>query len=438
MDLPLFIASFKAIILLVHPFSNSGNAMTRLKKNIGRLLGIRAPWEVSEVTFVHEAQQVQIHVTCKDGHALTCPACGLVCPGYDHRRRQWRHLDMCEYRTMVVADLPRVECPEHGVCTVSVPWADPKARFTIGFEALVIDWLQEASVSAVSRLMRVSWNAIDGIMQRAVERGLARREEQSVVHIGVDETSFRKRHDYVTIVSDTKSGTVLHVGQDRKKETLTGWYVGLTSEQLEGIQSVSMDMWPAYINATLEHVPGAEQKVAFDRFHVAKCLGTAVDKVRRQEHRALMKEGQQDLKGTKYDWLTNPANMSRKQKARFQQLRTSSLKTARAWAIKDMAMNLWHYVHRTWARKGWKRWLSWAMRCRLEPVKAAAKTIKNHLWGILNAIILKVSNGPAEGINSRIKTIKVRSRGFRNKRRFANAIYFHLGGLDLYPEAIRR
>ena len=143
----------------------------------------------------------------------------------------------------------------------------------------------------------------------------------------MNETSFRKRHDYVTIVSDTQSGTVLHVGEGRKKETLGRWYAGLTSEQLEGIESVSMDMWPAYINATLAHVPGAAQKVAFDRFHVAKCLGIAVDKVRRQEHRALMKQGQEALKGTKYDWLTNPANMSRKQKMRFQQLRTSTLKT---------------------------------------------------------------------------------------------------------------
>ncbi len=96
-----------------------------------------------------------------------------------------------------------------------------------------------------------------------------------------------------------------------------------------------------------------------------------------------------------------------------------------------MARNLWHYVRRGWALKGWNRWLSWAMRCRLEPVKEAAKTIKNHLWGILNAIILKVSNGPAESVNSRIKTIKVRACGFRNKDRFIDAIYFHLGGLDL-------
>ena len=156
-----------------------------------------------------------------------------------------------------------------------------------------------------------------------------------------------------------------------------------------------------------------------------------MDKVRRQEHKALRAEGDTTLTGSKYDWLTNRENMSRKQKRRFQSLKNSSLKTARAWAIKEMARNLWHYVHPTWALKGWKRWLSWAMRCRLEPVKEAAKTIKNHLWGIINAIILKVSNGPAESINSRIKTVKVRSRGFRNNERFATAIYFHLGGLDL-------
>ncbi len=207
-------------------------------------------------------------------------------------------------------------------------------------------------------------------------------KECDVAHIGEDETSFRKRHTYVTIVSDAKPGTVLHVGEDRKKETLSQWYAGLTVELLEGIESVSMDMWPAYINATLEHVPEAQRKVVFGKFHVVKSLGAAVDKVRRQEHRALMKEGRDDLKGTKYDWLTHSANKSAKQQVRFEQLRTSTLKTARAWAIKEAAMQLWHRVHRPWAREGWERWLSWAMRCRLEPVKAAARTIKNHLWGI--------------------------------------------------------
>ena len=181
-----------------------------------------------------------------------------------------------------------------------------------------------------------------------------------------------------------------------------------------------------------------ENKIGFDKFHVAKYLGEAVDKVRRQEHKALMSEGVEDLKGSKFDWPYNPANMTRTRKARFKVLRDSALKTARAWAIKELAMSLWHYVSKTWARKAWKQWLSWAVRSRLEPIRKVARIIKEHLWGILNAIVLKVSNGPAEGLNSRIKMIKIRSRGFRSKARFANAIYFHLGGLNLYPDGVIR
>ena len=410
----------------------------RDKDLYAQILGIKSPWQVADVELNVSKGEVTVQVEQEAGAKSCCPSCGKASPGYDSRRRRWRHLDTCQYKTILVADVPRVKCEEHGVVTVSVPWAEPGSGFTAMFEALVIDWLKEASTSAVSRLMGLSWNAIDGIMQRAVARGLSRREAVFPTQIGVDETAFRKRHDYVTIVSDQEEGSVLHVGSDRRKETLKAWYESLTEEQREAIESVCMDMWPAFINATLESLPEAQEKIAFDKFHVAKYLGEAVDKVRRQEHKALMAEGYEDLKGSKHDWLYNPENMTRKQKIRFKSLRDSTLKTARAWAIKELAMSLWHYVSKTWARKGWEHWLSWAVRSRLEPIKDVARTIKEHLWGILNAVVLKVSNGPAEGLNSRIKMIKVRSRGFHNKERFANAIYFHLGGLNLYPEGLVR
>ena len=122
----------------------------------------------------HEDRAVKVHVCRAPDHELTCPQCGAVCRGYDSRRREWRHLDTCQYRTILVADVPRVACPEHGVVTVSVPWAESLSRFTMQFESMVIEWLKEANTSAVSRLMGLSWNAIDGIMQRAVARGLSR------------------------------------------------------------------------------------------------------------------------------------------------------------------------------------------------------------------------------------------------------------------------
>ncbi len=273
----------------------------RDKDLYAQILGIKSPWQVTGVELALSEGAVTVHVEQEKGAQQCCPTCGKDSPGYDSRTRKWRHLDTCQYKTILVADVPRVTCEEHGVVTVSVPWAEPGSGFTALFEALVIDWLKEASTAAVSRLMGLSWNAIDGIMQRAVKRGLSRREELSMTRIGVDETAFKKRHDYVTIVSDQEAGTVLFVGEDRKKATLKAWYESLTDEQQEAIESISMDMWPAFINATLESLPGAEEKIAFDTFHVARYLGEAVDKVRRQVHKALMAEGYEDLKGSKYD-----------------------------------------------------------------------------------------------------------------------------------------
>ena len=399
-----------------------------------QILGLRAPWQVVRVELDRAAGSVTVEVAAAEGAAFACPTCGKESPGYDRRRRQWRHLDTCQYTTVLDAEVPRVNCAEHGVMTVAVPWATPGSGYTLLFEALVIDWLKEASVKAVSRQLRVTWGAIDRIMQRAVERGLARRKRQTPSRLCVDETSFQKRHEYVTVVTDPDSGHVLHVADDRKTESLAAFFEAMDEDQKAGILGVSMDMWPPYINATQRHLPDAGEKIGFDKFHVAKLLGDAVDNVRRQEHRQLMSEGSTLLKGSKYAWLSRPENMTRDQRQLFNALRDSTLKTARAWAIKDMAMGQWHYRSRTWALKAWQRWLSWALRCRLPPMRAAALTIKRQLWGILNAIVLDLHNGHAESMNSRIQRLKQRACGYRSRNRFRNAILFHLGGLDLYPK----
>lgn len=407
----------------------------RDKQLYQQILGIEAPWRVTDVDLSVREDEVKVYVAAKAGMRHCCPHCGKRCAGYDRRERRWRHLDTCQFKTILIADVVRVACPEHGVVMVEVPWAERGSGFTALFEALVIDWLQEASIAAVSRRLGVSWNAIDGVMQRAVERGLERRTRTPARHIGVDETSYRKGHDYVTVVSE---GTrVLYVGDERTQASLGRYYEGLTAEELAAIESVSMDMWQAYINATLEAVPDAERKIAFDKFHVAKALGEGVNRVRGAEHWALRQQGCHDLAGSKYQWLRNPDNMSREQWTEFKALRESTLKTARAWALKECAMSLWDYVSRPWAEKAWRHWLAWAARCRLEPMKKVARRIKMFLWGILNAVILKVHNSGAESINGRIQRIKARSRGFRNRARFRNAVYFHLGDLDLYPKAVK-
>jgi transposase len=405
------------------------------KELYGRILGLSHPWYVKDVSLQLGTGSVKIYVGIEDRSQLCCPICGQVSPGYDSRKREWRHLDTCQFKTLIEAEVPRVECRDHGVHQVKVPWAERGSRFTALIESLVISWLKEASVSAVAKHLDMTWTEVDTIMKRAVERGLQRRNREPSRNLSVDETSFQKRHEYVTVVMSQDSGNVEYVGDGRGQESLDAWYSGLTREQLENIESVSMDMWPAYIKSTREHVPDADFKIAFDKFHVAMHLGDAVNQVRREEHKKLMSMGRDDLKNTRFLWLMNPENVTNEKWREFKSLRESSLKTALAWAIKETAMSLWYYKSRSWAIKAWTSCINWAMRSKLEPVKKVARMLRNHLWGIINAVILNVNNARAESINAKIQKIKARACGFRNRERFRNAIYFHLGGLDLYPES---
>lgn len=400
-----------------------------------RILGIQPPWRVEDVMLRLEAGEVLVRLG-RDAGELRCPTCGAAAPGYDSRERQWRHLDTCQYRTIVQAAVPRVRCPEHGVVQVAVPWADGGARFTALFEALVIDWLRVASVAAVARQLRLSWDEVAAIQARAVRRGLARRSRVPLTQLGIDETSFQKRHEYVTVVSDLQRNTVVYVADDRREESLDGFYAGLSATERSALEAVCMDMWRPYIAATRRYVPDADAKIAFDKFHVARLLGDAVDRVRRREHRQLRGAGDERLARTRYWWLTNPEHLDAERWRAFGPLRRSTLQTARAWAIKELAMTLWGYLRRGWAAKAWQRWLAWALRCRLAPMRKAAESIRKYLWGILNAITLSVTNARAEGLNAKIQQIKRMACGYRNRERFRHAIYFHLGGLDLYPAGV--
>ena len=407
----------------------------RDKELYEKILGLEAPWAVTEVELDLKQGEVRVHVA-DSSERWACPECGKPCSGYDRLPRRWRHLDTCQYRTLLVALVPRVQCPEHGVHQVKVPWGETGSRFTALFEALIIDWLKEASVAAVARQLRLSWRQVDGVMVRAVRRGLQRRKRKLPVRLGVDETSFQRRHEYVTVVTDHDGKVVVHVADGRGRDSLDGFYREHSPEERRAVESVTMDMWAPYIESTREYIPAAETKIAFDKFHVAQHLGEAVDKVRRQEHKALRSEGDEQLKATKYLWLRNPDRMSTEGWERFEPLRTSSLKTARAWAIKEFAMTLWGYRHPGWARKGWQRWYSWAIRSRLEPIKKVARMVQSHLTGILTAVVKGITNARAESVNAKIQWLKYTARGFRNRDRFRNAIYFHLGGLDLYPAGV--
>ncbi len=398
------------------------------------LLGLEAPWTVRSVELNVKEQRVDIWA----GHAAEsrwpCPECGTELGLYDHsEERVWRHLDSCQFLTYLHAQPPRVQCPQHGVRQVRLPWAEARARFTTLFERLAIDLLKEADIQGAAKILRLSWDEAWHILRRAVRRGQQAKQPRVVPQLGIDEKAIAKGHQYLTLVCDLDRGTVEYIADERKQASLDRYFAGLSEAQRTGIEAIAMDMWEPYIQAVQTHVPDAESKIVFDRYHIMTHMGKAVDTVRKQEHRALRAAGDETLTGSKYLWLYAEENLPARHQERFETLLTKPLKTARAWAIKEHLRDLWSYTHRGWALRHWQRWYFWATHSRLRPVIETARLIQRHLPNILTYFAHRISNAVSEGLNSKIQTIKKMAYGFRNPEHFKTAIYFHCGGLDLYP-----
>ncbi len=401
-----------------------------------QILGDTTPWQVSTVRLDMASQAIEIEMALSEKELWGCPVCEAVMHKHDQERRRWRHLDSCQFKTFLVADVPRVNCPKHGTQTVKVPWSEPRGRFTALFERFAIDLMLACPTSQASALLRVSWDEADGIKQRAVKRGLTRRKDEPVRRVCVDEKAVGRGQTYVTVVSSLDAGRahVLYMGDGRKEESLDGFWLGMSEERLNGVEGVSMDMWQAFWNSTVKHVPLAVEKIVYDSYHLATYMNKAVDTVRRSEHAALQYRDDDALKGSRMLWLYGKENVPSQWVKRFRNLITNTkLKTAKAWAVKELWRDFWKSPTEELAAETFKEWYRTAMATRLEPVKVVARMFKAHLRNILTYFRLHISNGPAEAINSRIQELVQRSCGYRNRERFKCDVFFHLGGLNLYP-----
>lgn len=400
-----------------------------------QILGITKPWVVDEVDLSVPEHRVDVHLSHVEGLLWACPTCGKALSVYDHaEERTWRHLDTGGFPTYLHARLPRVKCPEHRVLTVAVPYAERRSHFTALFERFAIDVLKETDVSGAAKILGISWDEAWGIMERAVRRGQAAKQPRIPALIGVDEKAVRRGHSYVTMVYDIEASAVEYVADDRRQASLDPYFARFSTEQRQGVKAVVMDMWEPYVNSVEAHFEDPDKKVVFDRFHIMKHMGEAVDTVRKREHRELRAEGIDTLTGSKYLWLYAEANLPAKHNSAFRALKALNLKTARAWAIKESLAVLWSYRMLAWATKFWLQWFFWATHSRLKPVIDVAYMIKRHLYGVLNYFsAARITNAAAEGLNSKIQTIKKMAYGFRNREHFKTAIFFHCGGLQLYP-----
>jgi len=396
------------------------------------LLGLDSNWKVSNVQFKPELKAVDIRVTfCEKG--LTCPKCKCDCTQADFAPdRSWRHLDTMQFTTTIQATVPRSNCETCGVLTISVPWAEKHSRFTLLFECMAIEVIQAcASLSAAALLLGVDWKCVHSIMKRAVERGLASRDLGQIQSVGIDEKSFGKGQDYISVLVENKRTRVIEVEKGRTRESVDKLWETLDKTQRASIKAVSLDMWGPFMESTRVACPQAE--IVHDKFHVSKYLGEAVDKIRRQENKELLEQNDETLKGTRQLWLYAMENLPEDKNAEFLSLQKQDLRTGRAWSMKENFRHFWECQTVEDAKVYFNTWYSWAIRSQLAPMIKVAGMLKRHLDGLVSYMNHPITNATSEGFNSRIQSIKSAARGFRNFDNYRIRILFFCGKLDLIP-----
>jgi len=397
-----------------------------------QILGLPGEWLVEGVKLDLDAETVLVAISYGGG-PLCCPECGKNAKAYDRApERQWRHLDTCQLRTFINCRVPRVFCEEHGVKTIAVPWAEPHGRFTQMFESLVIVWQQSCrNKTAVAKCLRLSFDEVHGIMERAVERGLERRTEAPMRQLGLDEKSMKRGHHYLTVLSDLENNRVYDVVEGRTQAQCETLLSSLTDSQREAVTCVCMDMWPAYRQATQAVMPQAA--IVHDRFHVSQHLNQAVDQTRRDEQRRFTKTGESALKRTRHLFLINFEDLKEKHHETFLEAKAVAEKTVGAWECKELFRSFWEQPTIGQARNFLDGWFLEAQAKSLPALTKVAKMLINHAEGLLNYIEHKVTNAIAENLNGKIQQLKSTARGFRSFARYRINILFHFGNLDLNP-----
>ncbi len=358
-------------------------------------LGLAEPWRVVRTEFDPDRRRLDLHLDFPKGARFPCPEGDQpACPVHDTGRKTWRHLDFFQHQAYLHARVPRVACPTHGTRQAALAWARPGSGFTLLFEALLMALLAEMPVKAAAALVGEHDTRLWRLLHHHVDAARADLDLSKVSRVGVDETSARRGHDYVSLFVDL----------DAPKPRVMF--------ATEGREGVRVSLPKAYLT--------------YDRYHLASHATKAVDEVRRAEARQ-----RPELKGTRYAWLKRPEHLTAKQAAALEGLRPASLGLATARAYRwRLAFDAFFDQPRELAEDYLERWYQGAVRSRLEPVVAFAEMIGEHWEGVLRWHWTKINNGILEGINSLVQAAKRRARGYRTKRNLIAMVYLIAGRLD--------
>jgi transposase len=385
--------------------------------------------------FYFEAQGLVVEVAPR-GRSIRCGECGGRARRVkDCRSRRWRHLDLAGMMVHLKYAIRRVHCVSCGtVKTEAVPWAGPGSAFTYAFEERAAYLAQQSSRTAVSELIRVSWRTVGSIIRRVVARDMEAKGDRldGLRHIGIDELSYRRHHEYVTVVIDHESGVVVGSSKGKNAETLHAFFEDLGAERAAAIESVTIDMSQAYISVVKDLVPHA--RLVFDRFHVQRLVQDALDETRRDEARAASsEEGRRALKHTRYALLKNPWNLGAGQRQTLEELERTNRSLFRGYLLKESFADILGRRQINVARDRLLQWIADAKGSGLEHFARAARTVERHQDGILEYVRTRFTNARTEGLNGKIRTITRRAFGFHSASALIAMIFLCCGGVHVTP-----
>ena len=393
-------------------------------------LGLKEPWNVTKAIFGEQEKAVHIYVKGRKTAQYPCPECGRLCHRYDEEEeeRSWRHTDVLLYPCYIHCRRPRVRCPEHGIHVVKAPWArNPYARFTMSFEGYAMLLAQMMSLNEASRLLRVSRTAMLHITSYWVEKAVDEAELSGVRSLSIDETSFKRGQSDVTIVGAPEEKRVIGVEDGRDVKAVEGFsqYFEEHHGDCEKIQVVSMDMSRTYRAAA--DLCFHKATVVYDRFHVKKLLLDAMETVRREEQGKKLSRS----RGSGRKLLMIPiGRMTAQQREKAEMLSREYPKLGRSFRMVQQLDDLYFCQTRLEAESVMRRLTSWMMHSKLEPMKAAAASLRRNQEEILAYFERRATNAFAEGMNSLIQTAKRKVRGFRTFIGYRTAIYLVVGKLS--------
>ena len=390
-------------------------------------LGVSSPWYVAGIQFDPTRQLLQIRVDFAVGSCFPIAGTAGEHPVHDTVTKQYRHLNFFQHECLLDVRVPRVRLPDGSVRQVTPPWAGKLSGFTLLFEALVLTLCREMAFSAVARIVGVSLHKVMRIAERYVEGALSASDLSQVRRIAIDETSRARGHDYVTLVADAERRAVLFVAEGNDAGTIEAFTgnLRLRHGKPTQIQTVSIDMWPAFIKGVAEHLPDAQ--ITFDKFHVIAHASKALDTTRRVEQKA-----DPQLKGLRWALLKDRSHLSAAQRADVDALvaQLTTKRTARAWHYREQLREILTRKQPNIVREMLKRWCANVMRSKVEPMKEVARTIRSHFEGILAWVYSRQTNGFLEAINGLFQSAKRKARGYVRFSTIRTVIFLIAGKLD--------